>query len=472
MTIKNDHQLIQQVLDGSIGHEGFQSFQLRLRREPELVALYRQYALLHHALCEEFESMRLDKKPVASARRGLAWVAAGLAIAAVVFLLASLVVKTPTRQPQMAVSPMVATPMAAVTFSEDAVWGIEGEQHASGLTARLSQGALIRLQHGQARLTLDSKAVAVIDGNAELEFVSDEKLRLGHGRGRFRVNTTGVKFAVATASVTVVDLGTEFGVVSHPGRPDEVHVFEGYVELQVPSSNEHPVLAAGSAVRVLAGGAIERIPPTMPRFPQAAPRFVKIFEDRFDAPPTEAAGLNQHPPHIGLGTWRVAHGQPMIQGGRLEGGDFQAFVKFPERSPSASNPIFLATLETIEPLHGKFHTDGWAGMSFYRDGQELLFFGDAYGPEQTWSIDVKQGLPIVLPKSPVIGPHTVTLCYNRNSGATSLHEGGLPLGPPFCAGSLPKGLEFDEIRIGASAEAVLALRSLTIRAGESTEETK
>jgi len=467
MTIKNDHQLIQQVLDGSIGHEGFQSFQLRLRREPELVALYRQYALLHHALCEEFEGMRLVKKPAASSRRGLALVAAGLAIAAVIFLLASVVMRVSPRQPQM-----VVIPKATVTFSEDAVWGIEGEQHASGLTARLNQGAFIRLQQGQARLTLDSGAVAVIDGNAELEFMSDEKLRLGHGRGRFRVDTPGVKFAVTTASVTVVDLGTEFGMTSHPGYPDEVHVFEGYVELQLPASDERPVLAAGSAVRVLAGGVIERIPIAMARFPQAAPRFAKIFEDRFDAPSTAIAGLDQRNPRQGLGAWRVTHGQPMIQGGRLEGGDFEAFVKLPERTLSTSDPILLATLETIEPLHGKFHTDGWAGMSFYRNGQELLFFGDAYGPEQTWAIDVKQGLPIVLPKSPVIGPHTVTLCYNRNTGAASLHEGSLPLGPPFCASRLPIGLEFDEIRIGASSESAIALRSLTVRTGESTEEAK
>lgn len=467
MMIKTDHQLIQQVLDGSIGHEGFQSFQLRLRREPELLALYRQYALLHHALCEEFEDMHIAKKPVALARRGVALVVAGLSIAAVIFLLAALVLRVSPRRSQLA-----APQMASVTFSEDAVWGIEGEQHASGLTAQLNQRALIRLQHGQARLTLDSGAMAVIDGNSELEFVSNEKLRLGHGRGRFRVDTPGVKLAVTTASVTVVDLGTEFGIASHPGCPDEVHVFEGHVELQLPAGDEHPLLAAGSATRVLAGGALESIPVAMARFPQAAPRFVKILEDRFDSPAATPASLDQRNPRQGRGTWRVDHGQPMIQSGRLEGGDFQAFVKLPERSLNTNNPILLATMETTEPQHGKFHTDGWAGMSFYRDGEELLFFGDGYGPEQTWSIDVKQGLPIVFPKNPVIGPQTVTLCYNRNTGAASLHEGSMPLGPPFCSAKLPSGLEFDEIRIGASAEAALALRSLTVRTGESTEDAK
>ena len=232
------------------------------------------------------------------------------------------------------------------------------------------------------------------------------------------------------------------------------------------------VLGAGSAARVLASHAIESMPISMARFPQAPPRFVPILEDRFDDPTPASSDLEHRNPRQGRGTWRVAHGQPAVRGGRLEGGDFEAFVKLPDRSLSTANPILLATLETLEPLHGKFHTDGWSGMSFYRDGRELLFFGDAYGPEQTWSIDVKQDLPIVLPKSPVIGPRTVTLCYNRNTGAASLHEGSLPLGPPFCSGVLPTGLEFDEIRIGASAGAALALRSLTVRTGESTEETR
>ncbi|MEI8036830.1 MAG: FecR domain-containing protein [Verrucomicrobiota bacterium] len=468
MTIKNDHQLIQQVLDGSIGHEGFKSFQMRLRREPDLVALYRQYALLHHALCEEFEGKRLTKKPVSTVRRGLTLVAAGLAMAAVIALLASLVLRLPDRHPLAT----AATSGATATFSEDAVWGIEGEQHAAGLTARLAQGAIIRLQQGQARITLSSGAVAVIDGNTELEFVSDEKLRLGHGRGRFRLDAAGQKFAVATSSCTVVDLGTEFGMESHPGRLDAVHVFQGHVEMQLSAGGERTVLGAGSAARVSARNTIESIPISMARFPQAAPRFVPILEDRFDDPAPATASLDHRNPRQGRGTWRVAHGQPTVRANRLEAGDFEAFVKLPDRSLSASNPILLATLETLEPLHGKFHTDGWSGMSFYRDGQELLFFGDAYGPEQTWSIDVKQGLPIALPKSPVIGPRTVTLCYNRNTGAASLHEGSLPLGPPFCSGLLPTGLEFDEIRIGASAQAALALRSLTVRTGESAEEAK
>ncbi len=112
-----------------------------------------------------------------------------------------------------------------------------------------------------------------------------------------------------------------------------------------------------------------------------------------------------------------------------------------------------------------FHTDGWAGMSFFSSGVELLFFGDSYGPEHTWSLDVKQRMPVILPGNPVLGPHTVTLRYDRTSGEVSLHEGKGPLSAAFCSGKLAVGTTFDEIRIGASANAALSVGPIQIQVG-------
>jgi hypothetical protein len=106
-------------------------------------------------------------------------------------------------------------------------------------------------------------------------------------------------------------------------------------------------------------------------------------------------------------------------------------------------------------------------LSFYQDGEELLFFGDSYGGERTWSLDIKQGLPVVLPEAAVAGPRMVTLRYDRSSGQASLHEGGLPLGEILCEGSIPVGIDFDEIRVGASVGAAIAVKSVTVRVGNS-----
>ena len=467
MNPKKDHQLIQQVLDGAIGQKGFMAFQERLRCEPELRALYRQYALLHHVLCEEYEGQRLVRKPAPAARRQWPMLVAGLAAAAVIALLAYIQSRSPVSH---GADPGV---FARAAFSEDAVWKIDGQEtHAAGLTTELAQGAVVQLHQGQARITLKSGAVAVIDGETQLALPAGDSLRLDHGRGRFRLDTPNGKLTVATSSLAAVDLGTEFGILSHPGVPDEVDVFEGRVELRLPDGGSGQTLAAGDAARVTDVGTIERVPVTMDRMPQELPQFTPILEENFadDAPANRT--LDQHHPKIGQGNWRVANGKPAMLTSRLEGTEFNAYFKLPETVPSKDAPVLLATMETLEPLSGKFHTDGWAGMSFYRNGTELLFFGDSYGPEITWSLDVKQGLPPVFPKTPVTGPHTITLCYHRATGTVSLHQGALPLGPAFCQGKLPPGLDFDEIRIGASQGASLALRSLTVRAGQSTEDAR
>ncbi|MBC8127016.1 MAG: FecR domain-containing protein [Gloeobacteraceae cyanobacterium ES-bin-144] len=434
-----------------------------MREEPRLIDLYRQYALLHHVLCEEFEGQHALDRPIPQSRRFSPFILIGLAAAAALALLVVVNMRS------SAIHSLDSAPYSTAVFSEDAVWSIQGEQHSSGQSARISQGSIIRLQEGQARLTLKSNAVAVIDGSTELEYVTDEFLRLGHGRGRFRVEEPGVKLTVATSTLTAVDLGTEFGVESHPGKPDEVDVFEGSVDLWLVSSNTHQIIKEGNAVRVMAGNTLEQIPVSMPPFPHAAPKFIEILKDRFDKPSPTSVYLNNRKPLHGNGAWLLTYGKPSMTGTRLEGENFAAHFKLPERSPTQDSPILLATMETLKPLHGEFHTEGWAGMSFYLEGKEVLFFGDGYGSARTWSIDVKQHLPIVLPSSPVIGARTVTLSYNRNTGAASLHEGALPLGPAFVSGELPKGMEFDEIRIGASAGASLALHSLTVRIGESGE---
>lgn len=164
--------------------------------------------------------------------------------------------------------------------------------------------------------------------------------------------------------------------------------------------------------------------------------------------------------------WRADYGNPEISMDRIDGENYSIFRRLVQPEPTAASPVICATLRVESPASGQFHTDGWAGMSFYSQGIERLFFGDCYGPERTWALDVKQRIPIILPGKPVIGPKTVTLRYDRRTGEVSLHEGKFALGPAFCRGKIPAGLTFDEIRIGASSSAALAVGSLVIRAGD------
>ena len=56
----------------------------------------------------------------------------------------------------------------------------------------------------------------------------------------------------------------------------------------------------------------------------------------------------------------------------------------------------------------------------------------------------------------------MTLRYDASSGTVSLHEGGLPLKPAIYTGKIQPGTRFDEVRLGASAGAALAVTSLQV----------
>jgi hypothetical protein len=442
---RDDHHLIQRLLDGQLGPKEFHNLQQRLRQEPELLSLYQDYAALHHSLCEEYAEMPFRRMP--HPRRSQWWIVLGsTAAAAAVLLLSFLILNNANPQG----SPTPSTSLARVTFSHDASWEIEGQFHPLEEGIALMQGGTVRLTQGQAKWTLNSSATALIHGPSALTYEADDRLRLHHGSGRFRLDAPGRKLEVATPSMTAIDLGTEFALAVYENEPDELHVIEGKVQMMPLGKNDGPILLPGQAGRVTASQSIERFPADASRFARQLSEFQTISASPFRP-----------------GQWRVTHGQANIAGESLTGQDFMAFLELPEALPSPESPILLATLRVEEPLSGSFHTEGWSGMSFYAGEEELLFFGDSHGPETTWSIDGKQGQPVTLPPSPLSGPREITLRYDFNTGNVTLHEGSATLPAAFCHGQIPPGTRFDRIRLGASPEAALHVSAYHIRTGSS-----
>ncbi len=439
---KADHQTVQQVLDGSISREGFEGFQQRMRSEPALAKLYAEYALLHHSLCEEYEEKGFFK-PIVTGSRGIP--AAGiwlLALAAAVALLVAVFYRNPAGR--TGPPPVVA----ALRFSADAVWRIEGSPLDGGIPADLTVGSTLRLIEGQATVAPNPAASALIEGPSTLTFVSPSSLHLAEGRGRFATENADGTLEVTTPSISAVDLGTEFGIETRRDQPDELHVFDGKVRLRLNGKSDGHLLATGEAARVAGADGIDRFVADAGRFAKSLGDFAALVDGPFLK-----------------GEWREDYGKSSFSADRIEGENYSISMQLPRPVPDAESPVLLATLSVAQPTTGTFHTDGWAGMSFYKGGDELLFFGDSFGPEKTWSLDVKQRIPVILPGKRLVGPKTVTLRFDRRNGSVSLHEGGVPLGPSFCEGRLPENLTFDRIRIGASSSAALAVNSLTIRAG-------
>lgn len=438
-----DHHLVQQVLDGDLTREAFDAFQQRLRDEPDLAKLYEGYALLQHTLSEEFEGGHAAGAEMADAPRGRFGVSLWFAAAVVVALAAALWTFRPWARESGDAD------VAAVTFSVDAVWWIEGESRNLGGATGVARDDVLHLLQGRANIALEPSVSALIEGPAELTFVSNEALDLMAGRGFFHRGGTGGGLTVSTPRLTAVDSGTEFGLDVPQGGPDELRVFSGTVRIDSMGAAESRSLAAGEAVRVSTSGSISRIQPDGRPFAKDLGRFRSVVSNPFDRK-----------------LWKLDYGSPEITKTRIDGMNYSAFLRLPASEPEPGATVLLAVLEVGKPSNGAYHTDGWAGMSFFRNGEELLFFGDSYGTSATWSLDVKQRTPVILPEHPVIGPRTVILRYDPRSGEVSLHDGGLPLKPPFCTGKIPPGTTFDEIRIGASAGAAIAVKSLDIRVGQ------
>lgn len=339
-------------------------------------------------------------------------------------------------------------PIANASFSMDAVWEVEGTHRTSGSFVSLFAGNKLHLLRGQASIAKGSGTTAVIEGPAGISMGSGKSIALTEGLGRFRMFAPNGELKVVTPSFTAVDLGTEFGIEVSPGKQDELHVIDGRVRVLANAGGGESILSTGDAVRVGSEGAVEKIRSDGGRFLKELGRFQTVFVSPFVK-----------------AECRLQYGNPMITEAGMDGENYSAFIRLKEPAPAGGRSVLLATLDVGKPASGEFHTDGWAGMSFFNKGVEVLFFGDSFGTNRTWSLDVKQHVPVIMPVEPVSGPRTVTLRYDKSSGDVSLHQGGLPLGEAFCSGKLPPGTEFDEIRLGASAGAALDVRSLTIRAG-------
>jgi len=440
---KRDHHLVQRVLDGTVSATEFNALQKRLRLEPSLAKLYGEYAVLHYTLHEEFEGAPRSGAVVIYPRsrsfRSIQWLAAAAAIA-----LISWGVITQINSKSTAENPIVQA-----SFSMDSSWKTDGLPSRANSLVMLKAGNTLQLDQGQATLSIGPSTRAFLEGPATLTIVSDQEIHLTKGRCRFMMGAQANKILVTSPLISVEHIGTEFGVQANENGADQLHVFDGKVRMQLISNQRVAELAAGEASQILSTGEVTRLPSDPTHFSHAATGFQSIM----DGPLLKS-------------NWRFPYGTATVSDSIFEGENFSAFMKLSLPQSGDHGYVLLATLETAQPTDGTFHTDGWAGISFFYQGAEILFFGDCFGIYKTWALDVKQRIPVIIPETPVVGPKTVTLCYQSRTGRVSLHQGGFPLGEPFCVGSLPIGTHFDEVRLGASSGAALAVRSLTIRTRE------
>lgn len=437
-----DHHLVQQVLDGDISREGFDGFQQRLREDPELIKLYGSYASLNHNLKEELQDGQSDALET-DFQKGLtrAWRLPLVAVAVLAIVFAAWFL------PQWFYGGKNSGDVAIASFSIDAAWRIEGPSKILGGTTALTAESTLHLLAGRASISLKPSDSLIIEGPASLRFPSAEAIEILNGKCLVQQSGRNNRLLVSTPQFAKITSGDRYGILVDPEqKSDEVHVIEGNLEVMPRTERSATQLVRGDAVRSVDGAAITRL--------TSQSRTFATRLDRFDS-------LALMP--FRKSDWRVSYGKPNITENRIEGANFAIIRKFQSPLPHSENSVLLVTLQCAEPAAGKFHSDGWAGLSLFSEGNEMVFLGDAYGPGLTWGIDIKNANPPEPHSTTTAGSATMTIRYDSGSGEISLHEGGLPLKPATHSSKIPQGTRFDELRLGASAGAALSVTSLQVR---------
>ena len=436
-----DHQLVQSVLDGKISRESFDDFQKRLREDPELIQLYGSYASLNHNLNEEFEDGQTDplatngQQPMLRAWRIPLAIACVLAIAYAAWIL-----------PQSFDGGKNSADVAIASFSIDAAWRIDGPSKILGGTTALSTDSTLHLLAGRASIALKPSVSALVEGPASLRFPNAESIEILKGKCLVQQSGRNNKLVVSTPQFAKISSGNCFGIfVDAEQKSDEVDVIEGNLEVLPREERIATQLVKGDAVSSVNGAATTHLH-----------RQTRTFANRLDRfNSSELMPFRKS-------DWRVSYGNPNITETRIEGANFAIIHKFQSSLPLDKNSVLLVTLQCAEPSVGKFHSDGWAGISLFSQGTEMLFLGDSYGPGSSWGLDVKDAQPPAPRATATAGSASMTLRYDASSGTVSLHEGGLPLKPAIYTGKIQPGTRFDEVRLGASAGAALAVTSLQV----------
>ena len=174
--------------------------------------------------------------------RSLAWTGA---IAAAVLLLGVTVLwlyRTADRGNVL--QPPEPTAVATLTGSFEAVWAGE-TKHPAGQP--LMPGRM-DLRSGLVEIAFQGGASVIVEGPATVELQTAQAGRLVQGTLTARVPPRAKGFRIDMPAASVVDLGTQFGLVVADSGQTAVHVLQGRVEIGRGESDREPV-EAGHAVR-------------------------------------------------------------------------------------------------------------------------------------------------------------------------------------------------------------------------------
>jgi len=283
----NNHRLqnlISRWLDEAIEPEEFSSLQAMLKESASARRIYlasiKDDAELFKLVAASREHLQMPtgeaRKPESrgeSSGRGITIASRTLAfLAFAAGLLLALGIWRETGQQELAqgeaASKQLATDGSAVgessilvkiePISDACQWYAEPARHSEAEPYRT--GDIIRVTSGKLSLHYPSGTTVVLHSPSAYQLISDQDAKILVGRLTATVPEAGKGFSVVTPRMTVIDLGTQFGVeVDNDGATDLV-VFQGEVDVdyhddQVSTRRLH----MGEAVHLDAAGTTSRI---------------------------------------------------------------------------------------------------------------------------------------------------------------------------------------------------------------------
>lgn len=184
------------------------------------------------------------------------------ALTAAILLISAVMVwisrwEAPTSTPVVAPAPVAPPVVARITRSRNAQWRPANFSAEPG--TQLTASAM-SLTQGLVELTFDSGAEVLLQAPVSLRLESADQMFLEGGAVSVVLAEGSSGFIVRTPTGTVVDYGTEFGVIVNKGGETETHVYDGRVGLRSGSDPVRSVvsmiLTAGEAGTVDKAGAV------------------------------------------------------------------------------------------------------------------------------------------------------------------------------------------------------------------------
>jgi hypothetical protein len=254
------NDLLSALCENTIEDHEFDELQQLLTRDPAALRAYIDYLDLHACLPRQFSAIpptveadlvQLAAPPVKIAASRSFWMAGSSTIAAclvaLVFyggfvLLAWNLRPDPSSSNGRDDASILAEvksanrPVATLTASTGATWNQSRHDKPPRENSAIRADEVLELTSGQAQLTFADGARVVLEGPCQFVPQNTGRGRLERGKLRASVPAQAIGFAIATPTIEIIDLGTEFGVEADVKGQTDVEVFQGKVDVKYLSA--------------------------------------------------------------------------------------------------------------------------------------------------------------------------------------------------------------------------------------------